>query len=80
MTKREYKWIKNEKWKKSVRRVYREMREKIYDSFFWVNAAASHVYKDEQGNVRVEILTPEQTLDVMQWDNLPDENFAIYKL
>ena len=56
------------------------MTEKLFDSFDRIGAAATHLWVDEAGMVHVEALTPDQCLDLMSWDNIPEENFAIAKL
>lgn len=81
MRKRERKYIFRQKVEKLLSRYKPStMSQKIFDSFDRIGAAATHIYKDDNGLVHVEVLTDDQCLDLMSWDNIPEENFTIAKL
>lgn len=81
MTKIERKYIFRKKVEKLLSRYKPStMSQKLFDSIDKVGAAATHLYIDNEGMVHVEALTPDQCLDLMSWDNIPEENFCICNL
>lgn len=62
MNSRARQYFKAKKYTKNWKPTY----DKIHESFFLFNAAATHTSLDEQGNVRVRVLGWEEMQDLLE--------------
>lgn len=64
MTKRERKWLKVKLEERGRKRFFREATQRIYQTYFEVNMAATKVFLNEDGKVEVKVLTTDELIDL----------------
>lgn len=64
MTNRERKWIKYKHEGRKRRRLFREMKKRIFQSIFECNTMGSKVFKNDKGEIEVKILTSEECFEL----------------